>query len=98
MGIFNANQLLFFFLGVLATLFVFALVYLRANYPFRWHSTLCAVLGIVLTLFTIAWAISSLLENEARASGMGLLIFGVSSLVCLGLSRQLVLWEIKRRH
>lgn len=97
MGIFSANQILFFFIGVLATLFTFALIHLRKKYPFRWHSTLLAGMGIALALFSVAWAISSLLENEARASGMGLLIFGVSSLVCLGLSRQLVLKEQQQR-
>ncbi len=94
MGILSANQMLFFFLGVLATLFTFALIYLRRTYPFRWHSTVFAVLGIVLALFSIAWSISSLLENEARASGMGLLIFGVTSLICFGFSRQLVVREL----
>jgi drug/metabolite transporter (DMT)-like permease len=95
MGILTANQMLFFFLGVLATLFIFALVYLRRTYPFRWHSTILAVLGIMLALFSIAWSISSLLENESRASGMGLLVFGVTSLICLGLARQLVVKELK---
>lgn len=95
MGIFTANEMLFFFLGVLGTSLTFTLIYLRKTFPFRWHSTALAASGIMLALFTIAWSVSSLLENEARASGMGLLIFGVTTLICFGLARQLVAKEVK---
>ena len=95
MGIFTANEILFFFLGVLGTSSTFLLVYLRKTFPLKWHSTTLAAFGIMLALFTIAWSVSSLLENEARASGMGLLIFGVTTLICFGLARQLVAKEMK---
>lgn len=95
MGIFTANEILFFCLGVLGASLTATLIYLRKTLPFRWHSTTLVISGIMLALFTIAWAVSSLLENEARASGMGLLIFGVTTLVCFGLARQLVAKEIK---
>ena len=95
MGIFTANEILFFWLGVLGTSLTVTLIYLRKMQPFRWHSTALAASGILLGLFTIAWAVSSLLENEARASGMGLLIFGVMTLICFGLARQLVAKEMK---
>ena len=95
MGIFTANEILFFFLGVLGTSLTSTLIYLRKTFPLRWHSTTLAALGIMLALFTIAWSVSSLLENEARASGMGLLIFGVTTLICFGLARQLVAKEMK---
>ena len=95
MGIFTANEILFFCLGVLGTSLTITLIYLRKTLAFRWHSTTLAASGILLSLFTIAWAVSSLLENEARASGMGLLIFGVTVLICFGLARQLVVKEMK---
>lgn len=75
MGIFTANEILFFFLGALGTSLTFMLFYLRKALPFRWHATTLAACGIMLALFTISWSVSSLLENEARASGMGLLIY-----------------------
>ena len=95
MGIFTANEILFFCLGVLGTSLTVTLIYLRKTLPFRWHSTVFAASGILIALFTIAWSVSSLLENEARASGMGLLIFGVTTLICFGLARQLVAKEMK---
>lgn len=95
MGIFTANEILFFCLGVLGTSLIVTLNYLRKTLPFRWHSTALAVSGILIALFTIAWSVSSLLENEARASGMGLLIFGVTTFICFGLARQLVAKEMK---
>ena len=95
MGIFTANEILFFCLGVLGTSLTTILIYLRKTLPFRWHSTALAASGILLALFTIAWAVSSILENEARASGMGLLIFGVTVLICFGLARHLVVKEMK---
>jgi len=95
MGIFTANEILFFCLGILGTSLTVSLIYLRKTLPFRWHSTALAASGILLALFTIAWSVSSILENEARASGMGLLIFGVTTLVCFGLARQLVAKEMK---
>ena len=95
MGIFTANEILFFCLGVLGTSLIVTLNYLRKTFPLRWHSTKLAALGIKLALFTIAWSVSSILENEARASGMGLLIFGVTTFICFGLARQLVAKEMK---
>lgn len=95
MGIFTANQILFFCLGVLSTSLAVTLTYFRKTLPFRWHSTALAASGILLALFTLAWTVGSLLENEARASGMGLLIFGVTTLICFGLARQLVAKEMK---
>ena len=95
MGIFTANEILFFCLGILGTSLTVSLISLRKTLPLRWHSTALAASGILLALFTIAWSVSSILENEARASGMGLLIFGVTTLVCFGLARQLVAKEMK---
>ena len=50
-----------------------------------------ALLAILfVSLFTIAWAVSSMLENEPQAAGMGLLIFGAITLLLIALTRRLL--------
>ena len=54
------------------------------------------IASIVCIVFTIAWVWTSIFESEAQAARAGLLIFGVISLVLLGVTRQLVVKDIKR--
>lgn len=41
------------------------------------------VLGIFLILFSMAWAVGSVLEGVPRAASMGLLMFGLSGIFIL---------------
>jgi len=49
----------------------------------NWLSWSGLVLGIVMILFSIAWAVGSVLEGVPRAASMGLLLFGLSGIVIL---------------
>lgn len=95
MGIFEGIEILFFILGAMTVLSINGIVFLRKRYPFRWYSTMVAGLGAFLILFTVAWSVSSILEGETRSAGMGILVFGVQALICFGLTRQLVVKEMK---
>ena len=88
MGIFTGSEMLFFFLGALTTLLVGGLLYLQRIYDVRWFANLMAGTGILLLVFTIAWSVSSVLEGEPQAANMGLMIFGMPSLLLMALSRR----------
>jgi membrane-bound acyltransferase YfiQ involved in biofilm formation len=91
MGVFSGIEILFFLLGAFTILSINALLYFKKRYAFKWYSTLIAAGGIFLGLFTIAWAVSSIIEGEPRSAGMGILIFGVSTLICFAITRQIAL-------
>lgn len=91
MGVFSGIEILFFLLGALTILSINALLYFRKRYMFKWYATLLACCGIFLGLFTVAWTVSSIIEGEPRSAGMGLLLFGVSTLICFALTRQIAI-------
>lgn len=95
MGIFSGIEVLFFILGAMTVLFVQAIIYLRKRYPFQWYSTTLAAIGAFLILFTVAWSVSSVLEGETRSAGIGILMFGVMAFICFGVTRQLVVKDMK---
>lgn len=95
MGIFNGIEILFFILGVMTVLFIKGIVFIVKRYPFRWYASLVAGLGAFLVIFSVAWAVSSIIEGETRSAGIGILVFGVQALICFGLTRQMVVREMK---
>lgn len=48
------------------------------------------VVDVILLFFTIGWCVSSIIEGENQAAGMGLLFFGGFTLVVFALTRRLV--------
>lgn len=90
MGIFTGIEMLFFFLGVMSTLFGFGLMTLSRNYRFMWYTWLLSVMGAFLAVFTIAWSVSSFLEGEIQAANMGLLFFGVPVLIIFGITQRIL--------
>lgn len=59
----------------------------------NWLSWIGIVFSFLLLFFTLAWFLSSLVEGEPRAAGMGLLIFGVFTLIVMLLTRKNILKE-----
>ncbi|MDX1284381.1 MAG: hypothetical protein R3182_05200, partial [Draconibacterium sp.] len=76
---------LFFILGILATLFIFGIVKLNQSYKIGWAAWLLGCLGIFLLLFAIAWSVSSVIEAEPRAASMGMVFFGIPSVILIAL-------------
>ena len=75
-----------YFLGLLTTGSAIFLLHFSKKYQLNWLSWTGLSLGIVLILFSIAWAVGSVLEGVPRAASMGLLLFGLSGIVILTLA------------
>jgi len=75
-----------YFLGLLTTGSTIFLWHFSKRYQLNWLSWSGLTLGTVLILFSIAWAVGSVLEGVPRAASMGLLLFGFSGIVILTLA------------
>ena len=75
-----------YFLGLLTTGSSIFLWHFSKRYQLNWLSWSGLTLGVVLILFSIAWAVGSVLEGVPRAASMGLLLFGLSGIVILTLA------------
>ena len=80
---------LFFILGILATLFVMGIIKLNKTFKITWPAWLLGSLGIFLLLFAIAWTVSSVIEAEPRAASMGMVFFGIPSVIFIALGLRL---------
>jgi len=79
-------DLTWYFLGLLTTGSTIFLWHFSKRYQLNWLSWSGLTLGTVLILFSIAWAVGSVLEGVPRAASMGLLLFGFSGIVILTLA------------
>ena len=70
-------------LGALAAGSAYGLWEYSRRHPLNWLSWSGMTLGIVLVLFSIAWAVGAVLEGVPRAASMGLLLFGLGGIVVL---------------
>ena len=75
-----------YFLGLLTTGSTIFLWHFSRRYQLNWLAWSGLSMGIVLILFSIAWAVGSVLEGVPRAASMGLLLFGFSGIVILTLA------------
>ncbi len=75
-----------YFLGLLTTGSTIFLWHFSKRFQLNWLAWSGLTLGIVLILFSIAWAVGSVLEGVPRAASMGLLLFGFSGIVILTLA------------
>ncbi|MBW2449813.1 MAG: FMN-binding protein [Deltaproteobacteria bacterium] len=73
-------------LGLLTTGSTIFLWHFSKRYQINGLAWSGLTLGIVLILFSIAWAVGSVLEGVPRAASMGLLLFGMSGIVLLTLA------------
>jgi len=89
--IFSGIEVLFFLLGFLTCLFIIGFFRLYTKYKMDWKLWSLVSFGAFLMLFCIAWSVSSVLEGEPRAASMGMVVFGLPSLILLGLTRRILL-------
>lgn len=82
-----------FILGAFIILFVWGLTSWKSKTQIRlsWISWLGIIIAALLALFTIAWSITSIIEGETQAAGMGLLIFGILTFVAIALTRKRII-------
>ncbi len=88
--LYTSIPILFLIVGILGGVSLIALVILSREYTFKWYTWAMAVSGLSLVLFTIAWSVTSVLEGESQAAGMGLVFFGMPGIVLILLTRKLL--------
>ena len=81
--------LMWFSVGLITGLSVFAAVELHKRFDIDWRGWVGLVLGEFLVLFCFAWSTASVFEGVPRAASMGLLMFGGTGLVVLVLTWRL---------
>ncbi len=79
-----------YFLGLLTTGSTIFLWHFSKRYQLNWLAWSGLTLGIVLILFSIAWAAGSVLEGVPRAASMGILLFGLSGVIILTLTARMI--------
>ena len=91
--------LLWFFLGTSVVLFIwgFRKWTVKNQIKLSWLSTFGIITAFILGFFTIAWSVSSIIEGEIRAAIMGLLFFGISSLVLFRLTWRKIVKHIQHK-
>lgn len=79
---------LWFLLGASVVLFIwgFRSWTVKNQIKLSWLSGIGIITAVLLALFTIAWSVSSIVEGENRAAVMGLLFFGIFSLIIFRLT------------
>jgi hypothetical protein len=80
-------------LAVAATVFLWSLSKKRR---LNWLAWTGLSLGIVLVLFSIAWAVASVTEGVPRSAAMGLLLFGLGGIVVLTVTWRYIQWVVRR--
>jgi len=88
--------LMWFLVGLITGLSVFAFVELHKRFELNWLGWSGLLLGEFLILFCIAWSTASVFEGVPRAASMGLLMFGGAGLVTLVLTWRLVVQKSTR--
>jgi hypothetical protein len=75
--------LTWYILGILAVGAGYFLWEYSRKHQLRWFLRAGLVLGMLTILFSLAWAVSAVLEGVPRAASMGLLMFGLGGIVIL---------------
>ena len=69
------EALQWFVLGVISMMVAMGVVYFQMALKPKWYTLPTFVFGIVLVLFGLAWAGSSLIEGYPRSSALGIIFF-----------------------
>lgn len=73
----------------------FLYTYAKIN-RLRWLPLISLGIGIISILFSIAWAVGSVLEGVPRAASMGLLMFGLGGIVILTVTIRIITGQDKK--
>ncbi len=83
-------DLTWYILGVLTGAVAYSLYLISKKTPLNWFLWSSLIAGSSLILFSIAWAVGSVLEGVPRAASMGILLFGLSGVIILTLTARLI--------
>jgi hypothetical protein len=79
-----------YILGILTGAVAYFLYLTSKKITLNWLSWSGLIAGSSLILFSIAWAVGSVLEGVPRAASMGILLFGLSGVVILTLTARII--------
>ena len=83
-------DLTWYILGILTGAVAYSLYLISKKTPLNWFLWSGLIAGSSLILFSITWAVGSVLEGVPRAASMGLLLFGLSGFTILTLTARLI--------
>jgi hypothetical protein len=83
-------DLTWYILGVLTGAAAYSLYLISMKITLNWLLWSGLIAGSSLILFSIAWAVGSVLEGVPRAASMGILLFGLSGVIILTLTARMV--------
>jgi hypothetical protein len=83
-------DLTWYILGVLTGAVAYALYLISQKTTLNWLLWSGLIAGSSFILFSIAWAVGSVLEGVPRAASMGLLLFGLSGVIILTLTGRMI--------
>jgi len=83
-------DLTWYILGVLTGAAAYSLYLISKKNTLSWLLWSGLIAGSSFILFSIAWAVGSVLEGVPRAASMGLLLFGLSGIAILTLTARLI--------
>ena len=87
-------DLTWYILGVLTGAVAYSLYLISRKATVNWLSWCGLIAGSALILFSIAWAVGSVLEGVPRAASMGLLLFGLGGVVALTLTGRKIISQM----
>jgi hypothetical protein len=83
-------DLTWYILGVLTGAVAYSLYLISKKNTLNWPLWSGLIAGSSLILFSIAWAVGSVLEGVPRAASMGILLFGLSGVIILTLTARMI--------
>jgi hypothetical protein len=85
-----------YILGVLTGAVAYSLYLISKKSTLNWFLWSGLIAGSALILFSIAWAVGSVLEGVPRAASMGILLFGLSGVIILTLTTRMIAYLINK--
>jgi hypothetical protein len=91
----NMMAFTWYLVGLLAAGSAYILYEYSRVHSLNWISLSGLALGIVLILFSFAWAVGSVLEGVPRAASMGLLLFGLGGIAVLTVTARYIATRLR---
>lgn len=88
-------EILFYLLGIMSVLGVQWLIRFNRQFQPGLAPLGLAAAGLFLAVFSVAWSVSSIIENENQAAGLGVVFFTLPALISFFLARKIYKNRIK---
>jgi len=89
-------DLTWYILGVLTGVVAYSLYLISKKSTLNWLLWSGLIAGSSFILFSIAWAVGSVLEGVPRAASMRILLFGLSGVIILTLTGRMIASQVRK--